>query len=162
MHAHSAHHKTHAPMTPAQGQQLSRDGTGYTRPAGQGMSGAGDSAVPASTADLVWRTSNRSSHREDLLEDLLSHMMDIKFQTAPRHQPAPVNPNDIQDVENSALLQLQSCACVLASSGAVACALLCSRAVADDALQASGSRSTCMCMQFWRRTHCSWTTTCHS
>lgn len=70
------------------------------------MSGAGESMGPDSSAGLVRRGSNRSSQRDDLLEDLLSHVMDVKFQTAPRHHQAPVNWHEIQDVENSARLPI--------------------------------------------------------
>lgn len=109
---HAAYHLPQPPTPAAPGQQPRKDGSA-TKPAGLSMSGAGESVAPDSSAGLVRRESNRSSLRDDLLEDLLSHIMDVKFQTAPRHQPAPVNPHDIQDVENSA--QLQCCTIVFVS-----------------------------------------------
>lgn len=69
---------------------------------------AGESIPPpqgGSTGGLFRRGSEGGSAREELLQDIISHVLDVQNQTAARGAAAAaapaVNPHDIQDVENS-------------------------------------------------------------
>jgi hypothetical protein len=89
---HAAHHAMHPPTPTGLGQQTGKLVPEYIP--------AGESLTMENSEGLMRRVSNRSSQRD--LEEMVSHMIDIKCHPAPR--AVPVHPHDVHDVENSAHL----------------------------------------------------------